>query len=64
MATDRSVADGTALPFALCFYPHSLGELTLSLVARCMMGSVLVRATKEVLRTSENSVMAKFAEFF
>src|SRR5215216_4400018 len=28
-----------SLPFALCFYPHSLGELTL-LVARCTMRSV------------------------
>jgi hypothetical protein len=28
----------------------TLGELTLSLVARCIMGSVFVQATKEVLR--------------
>jgi hypothetical protein len=32
---------------------RTFGELTLSLVARCIMGSVLVRATKEVLRSSE-----------
>jgi hypothetical protein len=31
------------VPFALCFYPRSLGELTL-VVARRIMGSVLIRA--------------------
>jgi hypothetical protein len=38
VATDRSVANATALPCALCFYPHSRGAH--ALVARCIMGSV------------------------
>src|SRR5215208_8094049 len=28
VATDRSVANATALPFALCFYPHFRGALS------------------------------------
>jgi hypothetical protein len=38
LATDRSVANATALPFALCFYPHFRGAH--ASVARCIMGSV------------------------
>jgi len=34
LATDRSVANATALPFALCFYPHFRGAH--ALVARCI----------------------------
>jgi hypothetical protein len=34
--------NATALPFALCFYSHSRGAL--SLVARCIVRSVLIRA--------------------
>jgi hypothetical protein len=52
--TDVATAPG--LTQLLCpsrYASITLGGLTLSLVARCIMGSVLVQATKEVLRSSE-----------